>query len=192
MTIRARIFGIGQHAAGRQHGQQGRDDACWRAAVVSSGAALSGGGKRHGRATIVSTKVVHRIFVRFARKSAARRRTVSYTAPFFFTGSTSWATRHRKSPRTGGNGSTGLGDGSRTSKDNVRIHAMATWTTELAYQPVRSHARRLARGTGGHQHDLFDLGGEICIPGYQLIKEEHVLRLERPAGEIQCGLARLE
>ncbi|MFZ4877356.1 cob(I)yrinic acid a,c-diamide adenosyltransferase [Janthinobacterium sp. Mn2066] len=83
--------------------------------------------------------------------------------------------------RTGDNGSTGLGDGSRTSKDSLRIHAIGD-VDELNSQlglllceamPDTLHGELVAI-----QHDLFDLGGELCIPGYQLIKEEHVLRLD--------------
>ncbi|AXA92393.1 cob(I)yrinic acid a,c-diamide adenosyltransferase [Massilia sp. YMA4] len=83
--------------------------------------------------------------------------------------------------RTGDNGTTGLGDGSRTGKDSARVHAMGD-VDELNSQigvllcepmPDDLHAELVAI-----QHDLFDLGGELCIPGYQLIKEEHVERLD--------------
>ena len=83
--------------------------------------------------------------------------------------------------RTGDNGSTGLGDGSRTDKDNVRVHAMGDvdelnshiglLLCEAMPDPLREELISI-------QHDLFDLGGELCIPGYQLITEVHVARLD--------------
>jgi cob(I)alamin adenosyltransferase len=83
--------------------------------------------------------------------------------------------------RTGDNGSTGLGDGSRTEKNNVRVHAMGDvdelnshiglLLCEAMPAPLRDELVLI-------QHDLFDLGGELCIPGYQMITEVHVLRLD--------------
>ncbi len=83
--------------------------------------------------------------------------------------------------RTGDNGSTGLGDGSRTDKNHVRVHAMGDvdelnshiglLLCEAMPDPLRFELVAI-------QHDLFDLGGELCIPGYQLITEAHVLRLD--------------
>ncbi|RZU36988.1 cob(I)alamin adenosyltransferase [Fluviicoccus keumensis] len=84
--------------------------------------------------------------------------------------------------RTGDDGTTGLGDGSRTPKDSLRVEAYGT-VDELNSQigllraelttdhPSQALLSRI-------QHELFDLGGELCIPGYSLIKEEGIERLE--------------
>jgi len=83
--------------------------------------------------------------------------------------------------RTGDNGTTGLGDGSRTTKDSLRIHALGdvdelnSFVGLLLCEPMPDPLREELVTI---QHDLFDLGGELCIPGFQLIKEEHVARLD--------------
>lgn len=84
--------------------------------------------------------------------------------------------------RTGDDGTTGLGDGSRTPKDSLRVEAYGT-VDELnsfvgllrAELPAEHAAQTLLSRV---QHELFDLGGELCIPGYSLIKEEGITRLE--------------
>ena len=83
--------------------------------------------------------------------------------------------------RTGDDGTTGLGDGSRTDKDGARVAAYGT-TDELnsiigvvLSHPIPSPVQRVLHEI---QHHLFDLGGELCIPGHQAIKEEHVEWLE--------------
>jgi len=83
--------------------------------------------------------------------------------------------------RTGDNGSTGLGDGSRTEKDSLRIHAigdvdelnsqLGVLLCEVMPQPLHDDLLAI-------QHDLFDLGGELCIPGYVLIGDTQVARLD--------------
>jgi cob(I)alamin adenosyltransferase len=83
--------------------------------------------------------------------------------------------------RTGDNGTTGLGDGSRTRKDSVRVHAMGDvdeLNSNLGVLLCEALPDDLREELVSIQHDLFDLGGELCIPGYQLIKEEHVARLD--------------
>jgi cob(I)alamin adenosyltransferase len=83
--------------------------------------------------------------------------------------------------RTGDNGTTGLGDGSRTDKDSLRIHALGE-VDELNSHVGVLLCEALPDGLAAElleiQHDLFDLGGELCIPGYTLIKEEQVARLD--------------
>ncbi|HEV7715097.1 MAG TPA: cob(I)yrinic acid a,c-diamide adenosyltransferase, partial [Steroidobacteraceae bacterium] len=85
--------------------------------------------------------------------------------------------------RTGDDGTTGLGDGSRVRKDDARVEAYGT-TDELnsaigvllavpGLQPAVLDCLTEA------QHELFDLGGELCIPGHRVIKAEHVARLEQ-------------
>jgi cob(I)alamin adenosyltransferase len=92
------------------------------------------------------------------------------------------ATRLSKiATRTGDNGSTGLGDGSRTGKDSVRVHAMGDvdeLNSHLGLMLCEDMPPALRDELVTIQHDLFDLGGELCIPGYQLIKEAHVERLD--------------
>lgn len=84
--------------------------------------------------------------------------------------------------RTGDDGSTGLGDGSRVPKDHVRVETFGDVDELNAHiglicaELPRSHAaQELLREI---QHDLFDLGGELCIPGYSLLKTSQILRLE--------------
>ena len=83
--------------------------------------------------------------------------------------------------RTGDNGTTGLGDGSRTDKDSLRIHALGE-VDELNSHVGVLLCEDLPAGLADElleiQHDLFDLGGELCIPGYKLIKEEQVAQLD--------------
>jgi cob(I)alamin adenosyltransferase len=83
--------------------------------------------------------------------------------------------------RTGDNGSTGLGDGSRTGKDHIRVQAMGDvdeLNSQLGLLLCEAMPDALRAELVLIQHDLFDLGGELCIPGYQLIREAQVLRLD--------------
>jgi len=83
--------------------------------------------------------------------------------------------------RTGDNGSTGLGDGSRTGKDSVRVHAMGDvdeLNSHIGLLLCEAMPDALREELISIQHDLFDLGGEMCIPGYQLITDVHVARLD--------------
>lgn len=87
--------------------------------------------------------------------------------------------------RTGDAGTTGLGDGTRVDKDHKRICAMGDvdelnshiglLLTETFPTNVDQELRALLSQI---QHDLFDLGGELCIPNYTLLKEERVLQLD--------------
>lgn len=83
--------------------------------------------------------------------------------------------------RTGDNGTTGLGDGSRTEKDSLRIHALGE-VDELNSHVGVLLCEALPEQLRGElleiQHDLFDIGGELCIPGYQMITEAQVERLD--------------
>jgi cob(I)alamin adenosyltransferase len=83
--------------------------------------------------------------------------------------------------RTGDNGTTGLGDGSRTDKDSVRICAIGDvdeLNSNIGLLLSEAMPDEMRDELVGIQHDLFDLGGELCIPGYQMIKEEHVAKLD--------------
>jgi cob(I)alamin adenosyltransferase len=83
--------------------------------------------------------------------------------------------------RTGDAGDTGLGDGSRVAKDAARIHALGdidelnSCIGLVLAEKVPANVRKALLQV---QHDLFDLGGETCIPGHSMILETHVARLE--------------
>lgn len=87
--------------------------------------------------------------------------------------------------RTGDDGTTGLGDGSRTEKDGLRVEAFGTVdelnsaigvaVAELERAELLEPVQQLLNEI---QHHLFDLGGELCIPGYQAIDDQHIERLE--------------
>jgi cob(I)alamin adenosyltransferase len=85
------------------------------------------------------------------------------------------------STRTCDDGTTGLGDGSRTVKDSPRIHSLGevdelnSFVGLLLCEEMPAELREELISI---QHDLFDLGGELCIPNYELIKDEHVARLD--------------
>ncbi|WP_016832774.1 ATP:cob(I)alamin adenosyltransferase, partial [Herbaspirillum lusitanum] len=83
--------------------------------------------------------------------------------------------------RTGDDGSTGLGDGSRIAKDAPRIHALGE-VDELNSQLGLLLCEDLPAGVREEllaiQHDLFDLGGELCIPGYSVIADAQVAQLD--------------
>lgn len=84
---------------------------------------------------------------------------------------------------TGDSGETGLGDGSRVAKDDARVEAYGTVDeTNSAIGVVLSHQidnDTICRCLTDVQHDLFDLGGELCIPGHEMIDDSHIERLER-------------
>ena len=83
--------------------------------------------------------------------------------------------------RTGDDGTTGLGDGNRVRKDNLRVEAFGT-IDELNSNigVVISHdvPESIASSLTDIQHDLFNLGGELCIPGHTMIKPEATAKLE--------------
>ena len=84
--------------------------------------------------------------------------------------------------RTGDDGSTGLGDGSRTGKDSARVNAYGTVDEAnssigvVLATPVPEEIRVLLTRV---QHQLFDLGGELCIPGHAAITGQDVDALEQ-------------
>ena len=85
--------------------------------------------------------------------------------------------------RTGDDGTTGLGDGSRVPKDSVRVEAYGT-VDELnsavgALLAVPGLPPAVGACLTRVQHELFDLGGELCIPGHRLITGAQVTQLEQ-------------
>ncbi|HEX5126312.1 MAG TPA: cob(I)yrinic acid a,c-diamide adenosyltransferase [Rhodocyclaceae bacterium] len=101
----------------------------------------------------------------------------------------------RITTRTGDDGTTGLGDGSRVAKSNLRIHALgdidelnsAIGLLLAEAMPEKSRAILVRM-----QHDLFDLGGEISIPGYALIGTKHIETIESHLGELNASLTPLK
>jgi cob(I)alamin adenosyltransferase len=83
--------------------------------------------------------------------------------------------------RTGDDGTTGLGDGTRVPKDALRVHAMGdvdelnSGIGVLLAEPLPADVRELLVVI---QHELFNLGGELSIPGLELLKADAVLRLD--------------
>src|SRR6202044_3320798 len=84
--------------------------------------------------------------------------------------------------RTGDDGTTGLGDGGRVAKESLRVEAYGAVDEAnsavgmvLAVSGLPDAVRRCLTEV---QHDLFDLGGELCIPGHRMIGAAHVERLE--------------
>ena len=83
--------------------------------------------------------------------------------------------------RTGDAGTTGLGDGSRIAKDSLRIEAIGEvdeLNSTLGLLLAEELPEAIRAALTGVQHDLFDLGGELCIPGMAIIDEAHIVRLE--------------
>jgi len=97
--------------------------------------------------------------------------------------------------RTGDAGTTGLGDGSRTTKDSLRIDAIGEideLNSGLGVLLCEALPDAVRAALLDIQHDLFDLGGELCLPGMSLIKDAQVGRLETLADEFNAGLPLLK
>jgi cob(I)alamin adenosyltransferase len=97
--------------------------------------------------------------------------------------------------RTGDDGSTGLGDGTRVPKDHLRVMAMGdvdelnSGLGVLLAEPLPDDVRALLVTI---QHELFNLGGELSIPGYELLKDDAVLRLDEALARYNESLPRLQ
>ncbi|MEJ2601894.1 MAG: cob(I)yrinic acid a,c-diamide adenosyltransferase [Gammaproteobacteria bacterium] len=98
--------------------------------------------------------------------------------------------------RTGDDGTTGLGDGTRTDKDSPRVEAYGTvdeanscigvvLATDRVSDGVRDCLERV-------QHELFDLGGELCIPGHLAITPDYTARIEQALDAYNEGLPPLK
>ncbi len=97
--------------------------------------------------------------------------------------------------RTGDDGTTGLGDGSRTQKDSLRVEAYGTVdelnscigmiVAHLETSPLREVLLDV-------QHDLFDLGGELCVPGMEMIADRHISRVEGELDRLNADLPALK
>ncbi|CAM3927803.1 cob(I)yrinic acid a,c-diamide adenosyltransferase [Paracidovorax anthurii] len=97
--------------------------------------------------------------------------------------------------RTGDDGTTGLGDQTRVSKHSARPHAMGdvdelnSHIGLLLCEPLPQDVCALL---GDVQHQLFDLGGELSIPGFELLKDEALARLDEALARYNATLPRLQ
>ena len=97
--------------------------------------------------------------------------------------------------RTGDDGTTGLGDGSRLPKDSLRVEAIGLVDTlnsfigrVLAHEVPPAVRECLV----DVQHDLFELGAELCLPGVTKIEDAHLARLERNLDAFNADLPGLK
>jgi cob(I)alamin adenosyltransferase len=84
--------------------------------------------------------------------------------------------------RTGDDGTTGLGDGSRVGKDSARVTAYGTvdeLNSAIGIVLACEIPERVREVLTQAQHDLFDLGGELCIPGMAMVHADDIERLEQ-------------
>lgn len=98
--------------------------------------------------------------------------------------------------RTGDDGSTGLGDGTRVPKDDARVEAYGTVDEANSAVGVILAAGELpeavARCLTVVQHELFDVGGELCVPGMTVITPAYTERLERELDALNADLPPLK
>ena len=97
--------------------------------------------------------------------------------------------------RTGDDGTTGLGDGSRVAKDHLRVQALGdvdelnSALGVLLAEPLPSEVRELLVSI---QHELFNLGGELSIPGSELLSADAVIALDQALAEHNALLPPLQ
>ena len=97
--------------------------------------------------------------------------------------------------RTGDDGTTGLGDGTRVAKDSPRIEAIGlvdalnSFIGRVLTHDVPPRVRTVLEDV---QHDLFELGAELCLPGVIKIDETHLARLERELDAFNADLPGLK
>src|SRR5687768_3727061 len=97
--------------------------------------------------------------------------------------------------RTGDDGTTGLGDGTRSVKDSLRIEAIGTVDELNSFIGVliaENPAEEVRTKLEDIQHDLFDLGGDLSIPGRASMSEAQVSRLEKQLDDYNISLAALK
>jgi cob(I)alamin adenosyltransferase len=96
--------------------------------------------------------------------------------------------------RTGDDGTTGLGDNTRVRKDSLRVQAMGdvdelnSSLGVLLCEPMPAQVRELLVEV---QHQLFNLGGELSIPGFELLKPEAVAQLDEALAHFNATLPKL-
>ncbi len=97
--------------------------------------------------------------------------------------------------RTGDDGTTGLGDNTRVSKNSGRPHAMGdvdelnSHIGVLLCETLPADVRELL---GDIQHQLFNLGGELSMPGYELLKDDALLQIDNALAHYNADLPRLQ
>ena len=97
--------------------------------------------------------------------------------------------------RTGDDGTTGLGDGSRVRKDDARIAAIGDvdeLNSNLGVLLCENLPDSVRAALVAIQHDLFDLGGELCIPGHTMITEQHLVQLDTWLADYNAALPPLK
>lgn len=97
--------------------------------------------------------------------------------------------------RTGDAGTTGLADGSRVEKDAPRIEAIGAvdeLNSSLGVLLAEALPEPVHACLAGAQHDLFDLGGELAVPGHAIMGQSHVERLERELDKLNAALPPLK
>jgi len=97
--------------------------------------------------------------------------------------------------RTGDAGETGLGDGSRRPKDDARVRALGEvdeLNSALGLVLAEEVPAGMRKALERVQHDLFDLGGELSIPGHSMLTAEKIEALERDLETWNAGLAPLK
>lgn len=97
--------------------------------------------------------------------------------------------------RTGDDGTTGLGDGSRVDKDSLRVEAFGTideLNSYLGLVLACSPPSEIDSLITSIQHELFDLGGEISVPGREVVTPDHVMRLEKELDKYNSELEPLK
>jgi cob(I)alamin adenosyltransferase len=95
--------------------------------------------------------------------------------------------------RTGDGGTTGLGDGTRVAKDSLRIETMGQvdeLNSTIGLLLTEEMPDDIRHALAGVQHDLFDLGGELCIPGMDMINDAQIKRLEDLVERFNADLRR--
>ena len=97
--------------------------------------------------------------------------------------------------RTGDNGTTGLGDNTRVSKNSLRVHAMGDvdeLNSNIGVLLCEDMPERVRTLLVEIQHQLFNLGGELSIPGFELLKADAVLALDEALAEHNATLPKLQ
>ncbi|MEM7378255.1 MAG: cob(I)yrinic acid a,c-diamide adenosyltransferase, partial [Pseudomonadota bacterium] len=97
--------------------------------------------------------------------------------------------------RTGDAGETGLGDGSRVGKDSARVCAYGTvdeLNSAIGLLRCEAGPAVCTHSLAEVQHHLFDLGSELCVPGYSVLEAEHVTWLESVLDHLNASLPPLK
>lgn len=97
--------------------------------------------------------------------------------------------------KTGDDGTTGLGDGTRVAKDSARVAAYGTvdeLNSAIGIVLAQEISAPIRETLTQIQHDLFDLGGELCIPGMAMVHDADVERLEQTLDGFNADLPALK